>query len=76
MKKRMATISVKVPEDVWDGMKKFDINWSNVANSAFQKKLDLLVRFEKLTEKSTLTEADAVRIGRKLKKGIAGRHGL
>ena len=31
---------------------------------------------DKLTAKSELTEEDAIRIGKKIKRGIARRHGL
>jgi hypothetical protein len=50
--------------------------WSEVARRAMElyaRKLSLL---DKLLKNSELTEADAMEIGRKIKHGVAKRHGL
>ncbi|MEK6954861.1 MAG: hypothetical protein AABX01_07655 [Candidatus Micrarchaeota archaeon] len=71
----MATVSVSVPDDLkrrMDGMKY--MNWSGVAREAFEEKVSTLERLYKITDKSKLTEENAIEMGRKLNKKIAMRH--
>ena len=71
----MVSITLAVPEEMKQEMDKFqDINWSAVARSAIQKKLSLLRQFREFTKDSTLTEEDAIELGRKVKAGMAKRH--
>ena len=71
----MVSITLAVPESMKQEMDKFqDINWSAVARYAIQKKLSLLMQFREFTKDSTLTEEEAIELGRKIKAGMAKRH--
>ncbi len=48
-----------------------EINWSEVARQSIIQKLTLLEKMDKLLAKSSLTERDAIAIGRKANKEIA-----
>jgi len=66
----MPTVTVAVPEDLKRKMDEHDtINWSGVARKAFEKQLADLAFFEKIAKKSDMTEEDAIKLGRELKKG-------
>lgn len=73
----MTNMTLAVPEDLIDIMRKHrEVKWSEVARSAMwghAKKLELM---DRLLAKSKLSEEDAIEIGRKIKAGIAKRHGL
>ena len=70
-------MTLAVPEDLHIIMRKHkEIRWSEVAREALwnqAKKLDFM---DKILAKSTLTEKDALEIGRKVNKAVAKRHGL
>lgn len=72
----MTNMTLAVPEDLKRIMEKHrEVKWSEVARAAMwehAKKLELMAR---LVSKSKLTERDALEIGRKIKEGIAKRHG-
>ncbi|MDP1729355.1 MAG: hypothetical protein Q8L27_04085 [archaeon] len=71
----MATITLAVPDDIRKKMKEFpDISWSEVARQAIIKKVEILERFTEFSKKSSLTEDDAITLGRELNKRIAKRH--
>ncbi|HJX05997.1 MAG TPA: hypothetical protein VJ461_04750 [Candidatus Nanoarchaeia archaeon] len=70
----MVSLTLAVPEDMKKEMDKYsDINWSAVARNAIKRKLDWMIEMDKLTANSKLTEEDAIRIGRKVKKAAAKR---
>ena len=73
----MTNMTLAVPEDLHIIMRKHkEIRWSEVAREALwnqAKKLDFM---DKILVKSTLTEKDALEIGRKVNNAIAKRHGL
>ena len=73
----MTNMTLAVPEDLKAIMEKHkEVKWSEVARGAMwvhAKKLELM---DKLLIKSELTEKDAMEIGKKIKEGIARRHGL
>ena len=73
----MTNMTLAVPEDLHIIMRKHkEIRWSEVAREALwnqAKKLDFM---DKILAKSTLTEKDALEIGRKVNRAIAKRHGL
>ncbi|MBI2971409.1 MAG: hypothetical protein HYY37_03270 [Candidatus Aenigmarchaeota archaeon] len=50
-----------------------EINWSEVARQAFAQKLRDLEFLREFKSKSTLTEHDALELGRKVNKGVAKR---
>lgn len=70
----MVNVTLAVPADMKHKMDTFaEINWSAVAREAFDQKIRDLELIKKFKEKSTLTEADALRMGRELNKRLAKR---
>ena len=66
-----------VPNQLMAVMKKHkEIKWSEVAREALAEKANELELMDKILSNSKLTEKDAIEIGRKIKEGIAKRHGL
>ncbi len=66
-----------VPNQLMAVMKKHkEIKWSEVAREALAEKANELELMDKILANSKLTEKDAIEIGRKIKEGIAKRHGL
>jgi len=73
----MTNVTLAVSEDLHMIMQKHkDIKWSEVARQAIWEKARKLELMDKLLAKSALTEEDALEIGRKIKHGIAKKHGL
>jgi hypothetical protein len=48
-----------------------EMNWSEVARRAIMEKIEDLEFMKKISEKSRLTEKDAIALGRKVNKGMA-----
>lgn len=73
----MTNMTLSVPEDLKKIMTRHrEIKWSEIARMAmweYARKLELM---EKLVAESKLTEEDAIEIGRRIKEGMAKRHGL
>ena len=68
----MVSITLSVSDKLKGRMQKHrEIKWSEVARNSIEQKLDLLERMDKLLENSTLTEKDALRLGRKVNKAVA-----
>jgi hypothetical protein len=73
----MTNVTLAVPEDLHQIMQKHkDVKWSEIARQAMWEKARKIELMDKLLAKSTLTEEDALSIGRKIKQGVAKRHGL
>ena len=73
----MTNMTLAVPEDLFKIMEKHkDVKWSEVARQAIWDKARKLELMDKILSKSNLTEEDALNIGRKVKEGIAKKHGL
>lgn len=65
----MASLTLAVPKELKQKMASFRyINWSAVARQAIIDKMQILEKMNKLLSKSTLTEEDTVRFGRRIKK--------
>lgn len=70
----MVTMTLAVPEELKQKMDSFtEINWSEVARQAFMQKITDLEFLRKFKSKSTLTEADALRLGREVSKALTKR---
>ncbi|MFT4343297.1 MAG: hypothetical protein ACMXYE_00960 [Candidatus Woesearchaeota archaeon] len=68
----MTTMTLAVPNELKQKMDKFkEINWSEVARQSFAQKLSDLQMLQKMKEQSTLSESDAIRLGRKVNKAVA-----
>ncbi len=71
----MANVSFTVDGKTKRRMAEFRyMNWSAVARSAVEEQLDELEMLRKITDKSKLTEEDAIEIGRKINKAAAKRY--
>ena len=68
----MVSITLSVPEELKKEMELFaEMNWSAVAREAIKNKLTLLKKFKEFTKNSTLTEEDAIQLGREVNKKLA-----
>lgn len=73
----MTNMTLAVPDELMAVMKKHkEIKWSQVAREALEEKANELELMDKLLANSKLTEKEAIEIGRKIKEGMAKRHGL
>jgi len=70
----MVSITLSVPEEMKTEMDKFqEINWSAIAREAIKNRLIMLKKFKEFTKDSTLTEEDALRLGRDLNERLSKR---
>ena len=71
----MTTMTLAVPSELKHKMENFpEMNWSEVARQAFMQRIKDLEFLKKFKSDSTLTEEDALRLGRKLNKNLAKRY--
>ena len=67
----MVNLTLAVPKEMKSEMEQFpEINWSEVARQAIAQKLRDMQLLKKMGSKSTLTEKDAINLGRKLNKAM------
>ena len=70
----MTTMTLAIPSELKNKMEKFpEMNWSEVARQAFIQKIKDLEFLKKFTANSTLTEEDALRLGKKVSKEVSNR---
>ena len=70
----MVNITISVPNNIKDKMDAFpELNWSAVARKAFEEKMNDLEFIKKFKSRSTMTDEDAIRLGRELNKNFAKR---
>ena len=73
----MVNMTLALPEELHDIMQRHkEIKWSEVARKALWDQAKKIEFMHKLLSQSTLTEKDAERIGNKVKRAIAKKHGL
>jgi len=71
----MVSITLSVPEELKKEMDAFtDTNWSAVVRESIKNKIMLLKKFREFTKDSTLTEADALKLGKKVNRAVAQRY--
>jgi len=71
----MVSITLSVPGDLKRDMDEHpELNWSEVARQAIRQKIVLLKKMDLLLAKSTLTEGDALELGRKVNRSLAERY--
>lgn len=71
----MTTMTLAVPSELKEKMEKFpEMNWSEVARQAFMQRIRDLEFLRKFKSDSTLTEEDALRLGKELSKNLAKRY--
>lgn len=70
----MPTVTVNVDEDLKDQMEDHpEINWSEVARSAFEEKVDDLEIMKRLSSDSKLTEKDVDELAELIDSNVAER---
>ena len=70
-------MTLALPEELARKMKAFpEIRWSEVARQAIEKRVRDLEIMNRIASKSKLTQKDVDEISKKIKRGIAERHGL
>ena len=70
----MVNVTLSIPSDMKNKMDTFEeINWSAVARVAFDEKINDLEVIKKFKSDSTMTENDAIMLGRELNKNLAKR---
>ena len=63
-----------LPDDLHELMRHYpQVKWADVARRAFQQELDRLQILDRLLADSTMTEDDAVRLGRSIRRGVTRR---
>jgi len=68
----LATITVSVPNELKDKMTLFpETNWSAVARKAIVERIKLLEEFDKQLSKSSFSEEDTIKLGRKVKHSVS-----
>ena len=71
----MVNITLSIPDELKKEMDSVpEINWSEVARQAFMQRIKDLEFLKKFKSDSTLTEEDALRLGRELNKNLAKRY--
>lgn len=71
----MVNMTLSIPKELKAEMDDFpEINWSEVARQAFTQKLRDLLFLKKLRSRSTLTEEEAIKLGRKVNKSLAKKY--
>ena len=71
----MTNLTLSIPDDLKAKMSHFpEINWSEVARQAILEKTRILEHMRQLLSKSKLTEADAMTIGRDVKRRMWKKH--
>ena len=68
-------MTLAVPSELKNKMERFpEMNWSEVARQAFIQRIKDLEFLKKFKSDSTLTEEDALKLGRELNKNLAKRY--
>ena len=71
----MVTMTLAIPEELKNKMDTFpEMNWSAVARQAIQERIEMLEKFREFSKNSTMTEADALRMGAEVNKRVAKRY--
>ena len=70
----MPNVTFAVPEDLHQEMRAHpEIKWAEVARAAFRAHLRRLDVYDRLFAGSKLTEADAIKIGREIRRAASRR---
>ena len=71
----MVSLTLSIPKDLKKKMEEFsEINWSEVARKAIIQKIADLAFLKEFKEHSTLSEQDAIEMGKKVSEGILQRY--
>ena len=70
----MTTMTLAIPSELKNKMENFpEMNWSEVARQAFIQRIKDLEFLKKFKSDSTLTEEDALRLGKEVNKSLSNR---
>ncbi len=70
----MTTMTLAIPSELKHKMEEFpEMNWSEVARQAFIQRITDLEFLKKFTSDSTMTEKDALRLGKEVNKALSDR---
>ena len=70
----MVNVTLSIPNELKQKMDSLaEINWSAVAREAFDEKIKDMEFIKKFKAKSTLTEADTLRLGKEGSKSLSNR---
>jgi len=70
----MTTLTLAVPDEMKKKMDSFpEMNWSEVARQAFRQKIEDMEFLREFKEKSKLTEADSLRLGKEVSKEVSNK---
>ena len=73
--KTMVTMTLAVPKELKKRMEEHpEINWSEVARQAFKQKILDLEFLREFKKDSSMTEEEALKLGKELKRELAKRH--
>jgi predicted CopG family antitoxin len=72
----MATITIEIPDEIYEEMKKENIDWEQFIKKTIITQLKKLKKLNELLKNSEVSDEDVLNIGRKIKREIAKRHGL
>lgn len=71
----MTTMTLAIPTEIKHKMEEFpEMNWSEVARQAFIQRIKDLEFLKKFKSESTLTEQDALKLGKELNKNLAKKY--
>jgi hypothetical protein len=70
----MTTMTLALPNELKQKMEAFpEMNWSEVARQAFIHKIEDMEILSEFKAKSTLTEKEALKLGKKVSKAVSNR---
>ncbi len=70
----MTTMTLAIPLEIKQKMDQFpEMNWSEIARQAFLQKIKDLEFLKKFKSESTLTEEDALRLGKKVNRAVSDK---
>lgn len=71
----MPNVTIAVPEEMHREMKRHStVKWPEVMRQAIARELELLHVFDKVFAESTMTEDDAIELGREVRAAMAKRN--
>jgi hypothetical protein len=71
----MVNMTISIPGELKDDLELFpEINWSEVARQAFKEKIADLKFLLEFKKNSTMTEEEAVKLGKELNKSLHKRY--
>ncbi|MBS3098860.1 hypothetical protein J4462_01465 [Candidatus Pacearchaeota archaeon] len=73
----MVNITLSIPENLKEKLRRYrEVNWSAVTRRALEEHIRRVEMVEAIAQKSKLTQKDADKLARKIKREMARQHGL